>query len=254
MDFLYTAPDIGAWMFAGLSIASFATAFIGCVTGTAGGLILLAVMANVMRPEALIAVHTVVQLGQGLSRTLVMWPYVMRHVLAPFTAGAAVGALIGAQVFIALPVWSLQLILGAFIMTITWIPSFGRIGGARYRFVGVGFAATFVGVFVSATGTLVAPFTAAEASDRRNHVATHGLLMAITHTLKILAFGVTGMAIGAYVPLMAMMILTGFAGNWVGSKVLNRVPEARFWLMFQLILTVLGLRLLWTAARNAGFF
>jgi len=254
MEFLYTAPDIGPWMFAGLCAASFVTAFIGVVTGAAGGLILLATMANVMRPDALIAVHTVVQLGQGISRTIVMWPHVMREVLAPFTVGAAVGAAIGAQIFIALPVWTLQLILGVFILFITWVPRLGRFGGSRKRFVVVGFLATFVGVFVSATGTLVAPFTAAAAKDRRNHVATHGTLMAITHTLKMLAFGVAGLTIGAYVPLMAGMIVTGFAGNWAGFKALNLVPEARFWLVFQIILTLLGLRLLWTAARNTGLF
>ncbi|MDP4593217.1 MAG: hypothetical protein NWT00_01460, partial [Beijerinckiaceae bacterium] len=95
MEFLYTAPDIGPYMFAALCAASFATAFIGVVTGAAGGLLLLAAMANVMRPEALLAVHTVVQLGQGLSRTIVMWKYVMRETIAPFVLGAAVGALLG---------------------------------------------------------------------------------------------------------------------------------------------------------------
>jgi uncharacterized protein len=254
MEFLYTAPDIGPYMFAALCAASFATAFIGVVTGAAGGLLLLAAMANVMRPEALLAVHTVVQLGQGLSRTIVMWKYVMRETIAPFVLGAAVGALLGAQIFVALPMWALQLILGFFILFVTWVPKLGRIGAVRNRFVAVGFLATFIGVFVSATGTLIAPFIAAASDDRRKHVATQGTLMAFTHTLKMVAFSVAGLTIGAYVPLMAAMIVTGFAGNWAGFRALDKMPEAKFWLVFQILLTALGLRLLWTAARNAGLF
>ncbi|MGE3247445.1 MAG: TSUP family transporter [Beijerinckiaceae bacterium] len=251
MEYFYTAPDIGPWLFAGLCAASFATAFIGVVTGAAGGLILLATMANTMRPEVLIAVHTVVQLGQGFTRTFVMWRYVMRETVLPFVAGAAVGAAIGAKIFISLPLFALQLILGVFILFVTWVPRLGRIGAIGGRFAVVGFMATFVGVFVSATGTLIAPFIAAAAPDRRNHAATLGALMTFTHTLKLIAFAFAGIAIGAYAPLMAGMVVTGFFGNWLGFKALDRMPEARFRLIFQLLLTVLGLRLIWMAFARA---
>jgi uncharacterized membrane protein YfcA len=254
MDSFLGVPDIGAWMFAGLSLASAATAFIGVVTGAAGGLILLALMANVMHPEALLAVHTVVQLGQGFTRTFVMWKFVMRDTVLPFIIGAAVGALAGAQILVALPMAALQMILGVFILIITWLPRLGRIGGLRNRFAVVGFMATFVGVFVSATGTLIAPFIAAAAPDRRNHAATLGALMTFTHTLKLIAFSVAGMTVGAYAPLMVAMVLTGAVGNWAGFKALERMPEARFRLVFQVLLTVLGLRLLWMALRGAGLF
>ena len=49
MDFLGT-PDVGPLLFAGLTLASFATAFIGVYTGAAGGVILLAIMALTMSP------------------------------------------------------------------------------------------------------------------------------------------------------------------------------------------------------------
>lgn len=253
MDFLFTAPDIGPGLFAALCAASFATAFIGVVTGAAGGLILLAIMANTMRPDALIAVHTCVQLGQGFTRTFVMWRYVMRETVLPFILGAALGAALGAQIFVALPLYVLQLILGVFILVVTWIPRLGRIGAVRNRFAVVGFMATFVGVFVSATGTLIAPFIAAAVPDRRNHAATLGALMTFTHTLKLIAFAAAGVAVGAYAPLIAGMIVTGFFGNWLGFKALDRMPEARFRLIFQVLLTALGLRLLWMALARSGW-
>jgi uncharacterized membrane protein YfcA len=117
MDFLGT-PDVGALLFAGLCLASFVTAFIGVFTGAAGGVILLALMAMVMPPTAVIPVHTVVMLGTGLSRTVIMWRFVMRDTLAPFILGAAVGAAAGAKVFVALPMAWLQAILGGFILLV----------------------------------------------------------------------------------------------------------------------------------------
>src|SRR5688572_21392783 len=115
MDFLFT-PDVGPLLFAGLSAASFISAFIAVYTGAAGGVLLLAIMAIVMPPTVVIPVHTVVMLGTGFARTITMWRHVMRGTLMPFIIGSAVGAALGARVFVALPITSLQAILGVFVL------------------------------------------------------------------------------------------------------------------------------------------
>src|SRR4051812_24073733 len=131
MEFL--SPDIGPALFAGLTVASFATAFLGVFTGTAGGLILLAIMATILPPAVVIPVHTVVQLGSGVTRTIIMWRYVMRATLAPFLLGALAGSALGARIFVSLPMGWLEAILGVFILVMTWAPKLGRIGGERWR-------------------------------------------------------------------------------------------------------------------------
>ncbi len=252
MDFLGT-PDLGAWPFFGLALASLVTSFIGVFTGAAGGVVLLGLMATMMPPLALIPVHTVVMLGSGASRTLMMWRHVMRPAVLPFIVGALIGAALGARVFVALSTAWLELILGGFILLVTWMPKLGRFGAERSRFGVLGFATTFLGVFVSATGTLLAPFVAAATPDRRVHVATMGALMMFSHLAKVAAFGFIGFAVGRYVPLMVAMIATGAVGNWLGEVALLRTREQHFRLVLQLALTVLGLRLLWAAAHHAGW-
>jgi len=252
MDFLGT-PDIGPLLFGGLMLASFTTAFIGVFTGAAGGVVLLGLMAMVLPPLALIPVHTVVMLGTGVTRTMIMWRHVMRPAVLPFMVGSVIGAVAGARVFVALPTTSLQLILGGFILLVTWMPNLGRFGAVRGRFAVLGFFTTFLGVFVSATGSLLAPFMASATPDRRVHVATMGALMTIVHLAKIAAFGFIGFAIASYAPLMAAMIATGAAGNWVGEVALLRTSEQRFRLVLQIALTLLGLRLVWGAAADAGW-
>lgn len=239
--------DMSLLMFSGLATASFFTAFIGLYTGTAGGLILLAIMATVMPPLTVIPAHTFVQLGSGVTRTLLMWRWVMRGTLLPFLIGAGVGAALGARTFVALPQAMLMGILGVFILVVTWLPNLGRLGAERGRFAAVGFAATFLGVFVSATGTIVAPFVASAAPDRRNHAATLGALMTMVHILKLIAFAAIGFSLWDYVPLIAAMVTTGAIGNWLGEVALARTSERRFRLILQAGLTILALRLIWNA-------
>jgi uncharacterized membrane protein YfcA len=253
MDFLGT-PNIGPMLFFGLGLASFVTAFIGVFTGTAGGVILLALMAMVMPPTVLVPVHTVVQLGSGISRTVIMWRYVMRQVVPAFILGAAIGAAAGAKTFVALPVTWLQAIIGGFILLVTWMPNLGRLGAEKSRFAVLGFVATFLGVFVSATGTFLSPFIASAAPDRRNHVATQGALMIFVHIAKLIAFSVIGFAITAYLPLIGVMILTGAAGNWLGEVALQHMPEKKYRTTLKVILTLLALQLLARAASEAGFW
>lgn len=252
MHFL-TAPNIGALLFLALSMAAFASAFFGVFAGAAGGVILLAAMALVVPAPVLVPVHTVVMLGAGATRTAIMWRYVMQKTLLPYLIGAAAGAALGAKVFIALPI-SLSLgILGLFILVVTWMPTLGRLGAERGRFVLLGFVTTFLGIFVSATGTLLAPFVASAAPERRNHSATLGALMMTTHIAKLIAFGVMGFAIGPFIPLAIAMIVASAAGNWAGKVALGHTSEGRFRLVFQIVLTALSLRLLWSAARGLGY-
>lgn len=247
-------PDVSAWVFSGLALAAFATTFLGSITGTAGGLVLLAIMAMIFPPAILVPVHTVVQLGAASSRAAIMWRYVLRGTLFPFLVGAALGAAAGAQIFVSLPIGVLQGTIGGFILLLAWLPRFALVGGERRRFAAVGFGSTFLGMFVSATGTLVAPFVASASPDRRNHAATLGALMTIAHIMKLVAFGMLGVAVTAYTPLIAAMIGTAALGNWAGAKALNHVPERLFRIVFQVLLTGLALRLLWSGAAESGIF
>ena len=111
-------PDIDGWIFLALSVAAFATAIIGMVTGTAGGLMLLAFMAIFFAPAVLVPVHTVVQLGGGFTRAIHMRKWVLKPVVAPFLIGTAIGAASGTQVFFALSPGALQAVIGGSILAL----------------------------------------------------------------------------------------------------------------------------------------
>jgi uncharacterized membrane protein YfcA len=247
-------PGVDGLVFALLALTSGCTSFIAGVFGAAGGLLLLGGLAMVFPPTILIPIHTVVLVGDNVSRLIIMWRHVFRAALLPFFIGAALGAALGGKIFVSLPTTTLQFILGCSILVFVWMPKIAASGSMHARLGAVGFAATFIGVFVSATGTLVGPFiNAACPDDRRQMIATFSAAMGIVHICKLVAFGLLGMTLAPYLPLMAAMVATASIGNLIGSRVLNRVPEKIFRAVFRVIITLLALRILWMGAKGAGY-
>ena len=114
-------PDVDAWIFFGLSITAFFTSIVGVVTGTAGGLLLLAVMAFFFEPATLLPLHTIIMLLTSVHMVFMFWRHILKATVLPFLAGAIVGATLGANIFIALSAAILQGIIGIFILILTWL-------------------------------------------------------------------------------------------------------------------------------------
>ena len=108
-------------------------------------------------------------------------------------------------------------------------------------------------MFIGATGTILAPWVRGVSDDRRVFVATHAAIMMFIHGLKVVVFAVLGFEFFTYLPLMAAMVTAGFLGNWIGFKLLNMMDEELFRRIFQAVLIILSVRLLWAAAAKAGY-
>ena len=65
MESFLGVPDTGLWLTLGLVIAATVTTFLGTVTGTAGGLLLLAIMTFFFPLGVLIPMHTLILAGMG---------------------------------------------------------------------------------------------------------------------------------------------------------------------------------------------
>lgn len=246
IELLGTVPGVTPWVFVGLTAMSFFTAAFGVVAGLGGGVLLLGVMATVFPPAALIPIHGAVLLGTNGGRVAVLWSHLQKHLLPLFAAGAVVGAVAGGQIVVALPTAVLQIVLGLFIVYVSWAPRITVRAYSHRKFFLMGLVGTLAGMFVGSSGPLIAPYVVAACSDRRQYVATHSVFMSLIHGLKVIVFGTLGFSLVAYLPLIAAMIATAFLGTLVGRSILNRLPEAVFRRVFQAVLTLLALRLLYT--------
>lgn len=247
---LLDGTGLALWSFLLLCGVSFLGSCIAAALGLGGGALVLATLALFLPPAVLIPVHGTVQLGSNFGRAALMRSHILTGIVPAFLIGTLLGAAIGVQVVIALPIALLQGVLAAFILYSTWAPEFRARAPGRKTFFGVGVLGAFLTMFVGATGPLVAPFTAAASDRRQQVVATHAALMTIQHGLKIVAFGVVGFAFGPYLPLLAGLLGCGFAGTYTGRHLLHRLPERAFRLGLKAILTAIALRLLYGAARG----
>lgn len=225
-----------------LVVASFFTSALTAAFGVGGGVAMLALLGLFVPVAALIPVHGAVQLGSNTGRAWHQRAHLRRDIIGPFLAGSLIGAVAGAMVVVQLPDALLKLILGAFIIAVTWtkIPGFDRLGRAG---LAIGSAVTaLLTMFVGATGPLLSAFFAQIIpDDRKALVATHAGGMTVQHFLKVVVFGFAGFAFAQWLPLVAAMIASGYLGTVYGSAWLERLPEATFRRWFRIGITLLAL-------------
>jgi uncharacterized membrane protein YfcA len=231
------------WAALALIFASFFTSALTASAGIGGGLAMLALMGYLVPVAAIIPIHGVVQLGSNVGRSVILRHHIAWACLAAFLVGAIPGAWIGGQAVGALPDNVLKAALGGFILVITWV-SLPRLAAISLPgFTLTGMITTFMTMLFGATGPLNAVVLSKTFSERLGFQATTAAVMSTQHLVKTLAFGLAGFAFAPWAPLIAVMILTGLAGTWVGANILRRTPESRFRLIFKVCLTLLALDL-----------
>jgi len=230
-----------------LVLVSFLGSFISVSVGIGGGTLVLATMAQVLPVAAIVPVHGVVQFGSNIGRAAVLWRDVDREKVLWFTVGAAVGAIIGGNVVVNLPLDTLRLLLAVFILYIVWGPMPSFAGHSKKTLVAGGALTTVLTMFVGATGPFTMSLLRVFRLDKVTLVATFSTCMTVQHVLKIAAFGVLGFAFAPYLPLIALMIVAGFLGTLAGRRVLLSSNVVLFNRLLNLVLTGLALKLAWDA-------
>lgn len=241
----YLPHGFGLWPSLILIIASFFTSALTASMGVGGGLAMLALMGTMLSVSALIPVHGAVQLGSNIGRAYHQRAHVSRDVLRPFALGCVLGAVFGLFLVVQLPDALLKLVLGIFVIAITWfkVPGIERLRGGALMLASMVLAV--LNMIFGATGPLLsALFSQFFAQDRKALVATHAAGMTIQHALKVVVFAIAGFAFGDWLVLILLMVASGYLGTLVGSKLLDRLPEESFRLWFRLGITLLALDLL----------
>ncbi|CAN1570534.1 COG0730 Predicted permeases [Rhabdaerophilaceae bacterium] len=245
---VFLPPGLDGMTAAILIAISFLTSALTAAFGIGGGVAMLGALAGTVPPAVIIAVHAVVQLGSNLGRAIIQrehanWPLFWR-----FMAGATVGIALGAWIFTAVPERALLAALGVFILVMVWVPK-PKIPGLQKTGIVLGGAISSVlTMFVGATGPFIQAILLQYRLDRKGIIANQALMMTAQHALKVVAFGFIGIALMPWLPMIAAMIISGFAGTVMGTRLLDKMPEHVFQLALKGLLTLIALDLL----RRAG--
>ena len=233
---------------AGLLVtASLVTSFISAAFGIGGGFTLIALLALLLPPAALIPVHGIVQLGSNAGRVGIMLKQVVWRPVMPFVIGTVTGAGLGAMVVVQLPPWAVQLALGVFII---WAV-FAKLPPIQQRYILFGgVVSSFLTMFFGATGNFIAAMVKTMNLDPVPHVATHSLMMTFQHLAKVLIFGLIGFQFGPYMILIIGMLISGFIGTIIGSRFLTKAGGRYFKPVLNTILFLAATRLIWAGVEG----
>jgi uncharacterized membrane protein YfcA len=233
---------------AGLLVAaSLVTSFISAAFGIGGGFTLIALLALLLPPAALIPVHGIVQLGSNAGRVGIMLKDVVWRPVLPFVIGTVIGAGLGAMVVVQLPPWAVQLALGIFII---WAV-FAKLPPIQQRYILLGgVVSSFLTMFFGATGNFIAAMVKSMNLDPVPHVATHSLMMTFQHFVKVLIFGLIGFQFGPYIILIIGMLISGFIGTIIGSRFLTKAGGRYFKPVLNTILFLAAARLIWAGVEG----
>lgn len=218
--------------------------------GLGGGVALLALMGTGMPVASVLPVHAIVQLGSNMGRTIIQFKYIVWPLVLWFLLGSIFGVAMGGPVVMHIPDTFAKLLLAAFIL---WSVFGAKIKPAssvsRIYFILGGALTSFASMIVGAAGPMVAALIASKGYTKQALVATHSVCMVFQHGLKILVFGALGFAFAQWVPMLVAMIASGLAGTYVGTRLLDDLPESIFKLGFRITMILLSLQMIWGALK-----
>lgn len=244
------SPAVGLF----LLLASAVTSMLTAVLGAGGGVLLLVLMASWMPAAAIIPVHGMIQLGSNTGRAALTRQHIDWKVIAAFAPGVIAGAALGAWLLVDLPAHLWQLSIAVFVLYLCWGPKLPKASFGPAGIFVASAVTSFISLFVGATGPLVAAFIKQIHTDRFRTVATFAAAMTLQHAPKAVVFGVAGFVFSDWLLFILAMIACGFAGTWIGLHLLKSITNRWFSLAFNLVLTLLALRLLWQAGAASGLF
>ena len=182
-------PDISPVAFAILLLCSLLGSLLSASAGIGGGSFLIAVMASLVPPAALIPLHGLVQLGSNASRAYLTREHTQWRKIAFFALGALLAATLAGLLLGMLDPHYIPPLVGVFILWLSWgkMPDIGLGSHPVGLFFG-GLLTTLGTMLVGATGPLVAAWLGRSGIGRWQYTANFSASMTIQHTVKVLAF------------------------------------------------------------------
>jgi len=243
-DLIFNVPDLTILEFYILCLSSFLTATITASFGLGGGSLLILIMVSIMNPLAII------QMSSNSTRAILLRENVNLTYMLPFVLGSLVGVSIAAIIIIDLSKHLIQSFIGIFILYSLYFPKAQNIKISNMKIGILGLISSFLTMFVGGTGPLIAPFVRSFENDRKTTVGTQAAFMTFQHGIKIITFLFLGFSFLNYLSLIIAMIIFGIIGTWVGKKILVSMPGKLFGNVFNLILTILAVRLLFEGLKQ----
>lgn len=234
-----------------LGLTALATSMFAGITGLGGGMLLLASLPFFLPINAIIPVHGVAQLASNFSRSIFAIQHLAWQFLPAFVLGSMLGILIAWQIVSNIDAQWLPLLIGLYILSHLWWPSFKKIVSKYENFFIIGALQTGLNPIVGATGPLTTTLLMARLKTREAIVSTNAIMMSFSHIAKITLFATIGFEYLEYWREVLILSSGAIVGSYFGTLIRRRIDGARFIVMLKIILSMLAARMIITCVYTA---
>jgi uncharacterized membrane protein YfcA len=231
-----------------LTIAALLTSVLSGATGMGGGVILLAVMALLVDMAYVVPLHGVVQFYSNGFRTFLFFKHTDWRLFCCYAVGLLPGAFLGIYVFQHLDKDVVALLMGIFILLITWMPKFrNEHKESILIFIPVGVVSGVISIFFGATGPFLAPFFVRKDILKEQLIATKAACQTLAHILKIPLFASIGFNIFQFWPTLLFLCGAVMIGTYFGKKLVGKMTDKQFKGIIKWMLTAVSIKMIITA-------
>ena len=226
-----------------IAVGCFAASAVNAAFATGGVHLTLAASSAVLPLAAAIPMQVALNATSLLARIITCWHHINWSIFAMFAPPAAIGAILGARVFVNMEEGVISLCLGILLLVIVWgvpkgikfsLPNrFALIGGVH------GFLSTIFGV-----GLFLQPAVLRTDLARLQITGTLAACIMALEVVKAGGCAGFGFDFTEYWPHILAGAVTSIIGNVAGHRLGAHFSEARFRLVFKAIVTLVGVRLL----------
>jgi len=231
--------------------AAAVTAAISGVLGMGGGITLLGVMTAALPSAWVVPLHGVAQLSSNFARTLGLLKHVAWRIFAVYAAPLVVGVVAATALWSGDKLTHFRPAIGVFLLLLLlWRRFSPKLRNPPlWSYAVLGLVVGFAGVWVGATGPLLAPFFLRDDFEKEQVIATKAACQSLLHLLKVPAFLYLGFDFLAHLPLLGALILAVVFGTLFGRRVLSRLSQKAFTSLFEGLLMIIAVYLVAGAFR-----
>ena len=230
-----------------IAICCFLASIVNAALATGGIYIMLAATTAVLPVSVAIPMQTALALPSLIGRIYMYWQGINWQIVKMFLPMAALGSIIGAGVFVALDEAVIALALGFLLLALIWLVPKGISFGDPRRFLLVGGFHGFFGT-VFGVGLFLQPAVLRTEMNRLQISGTLAVCLLGLDIVKSAGYISFGFNYLDYLPHIGVALISSLAGTVVGARVGTVIPEHRFRMLFKLLITVVGLRLVFKGA------
>lgn len=229
-----------------LIVAALVTSTISGFLGMAGGVTLVGVMTLILPAEQVVPIHGVVQLASNFTRTLAYLKHVAWRIFLVYALPMALGAAAAAWLWKGGKMPWFKPVIGVYLLTfLAWRRFTPKLHNPPlWSYAPLGAVTGFLTLYVGATGPFIAPFFLRDDFEKEEVIATKAVCQAWGHLLKLPAFLALGFDYTPHLPTLAALLVCVVAGTFAGKALLKRISKQNFVRIFEGVLGLLALGLL----------